>query len=114
MYFCLARVIVIGTRDYRKNSFISFFTNGANHLGLNRPVRKMVLERIVPGGTGFGANRPVTVNRRLDTVYAILYKLRNFKYLSDKTIENYTRLSHYYYASLVQSDYHICCSLSQC
>ena len=27
---------------------------------MNRPVRKMVLERIVPGGTGFGANRPVT------------------------------------------------------
>ena len=28
---------------------------------MNRPVRKMVLERFVPGGTGFGANRPVTV-----------------------------------------------------
>ena len=27
---------------------------------MNRPVRKMVLERIVPGGTGFGLNRPVT------------------------------------------------------
>ena len=37
-----------------------FFTNGANRPGVNRPVRKMVLERIVPGGTGFGANRPVT------------------------------------------------------
>ena len=27
---------------------------------MNRLVRKMVLERIVTGGTGFGANRPVT------------------------------------------------------
>ena len=26
---------------------------------MNRPLRKMGLERIVPGGTGFGANRPV-------------------------------------------------------
>ena len=43
-----------------KKTFISFFTNGANRPGVNRPVRKMVLERIVPGGTGFGANRPVT------------------------------------------------------
>ena len=43
-----------------KKTFISFFTNGANRPGVNRPVRKMVLERIVPGGTGFGANRPLT------------------------------------------------------
>ena len=43
-----------------KKTFISFFTNGANRPGVNRPVRKIVLERIVPGGTGFGANRPVT------------------------------------------------------
>ena len=41
--------------------FSFFFTNGANRPGVNRPVRKMVFERIVPGGTGFGANRPVTV-----------------------------------------------------
>ena len=45
-----------------KKTFISFFfTNGANRPRVNRPVRKMVLERIVPGGTGCGANRPVTV-----------------------------------------------------
>ena len=43
-----------------KTNLISFFTNGANRPGVNRPLRKMVLERIVPGGTGFGANRPVT------------------------------------------------------
>ena len=46
--------------SFLKKYFISFFTNGANRPGVNRPVRKMVLERIVPGGTGFGANRPVT------------------------------------------------------
>ena len=45
---------------FLKNTFISFFTNGANRPGVNRPVRKIVLERIVPGGTGFGVNRPVT------------------------------------------------------
>ena len=43
-----------------KTNLISFFTNGANRPGVNRPLRKMVLERIVPGGTGFRANRPVT------------------------------------------------------
>ena len=43
-----------------KKNLISVFTNGANRPGVNRPVRKMVLERIAPGGTGFGANRPVT------------------------------------------------------
>ena len=32
---------------------------------MNRPVRKMVLERIVPGGIGFGANRPVTLVREV-------------------------------------------------
>ena len=47
-------------KTFLKITFISFFTNGANRPGVNRPVRKMVLERIVPGGTGFGANRPVT------------------------------------------------------
>ena len=46
--------------SFLKKAFISFYTNGANRPGVNRPVRKMVLERIVPGGTGFGANRPVT------------------------------------------------------
>ena len=46
--------------SFLKKTFISFFTNGANRPGVNRPVRKMALERIVPGGTGFGANRPVT------------------------------------------------------
>ena len=46
--------------SFLKKAFISFFTNEANRPGVNRPVRKMVLERIVPGGTGFGANRPVT------------------------------------------------------
>ena len=46
--------------SFLKHTFISFFTNGANRPGVNRPVRKMVLERIVPGGTGFGANRPIT------------------------------------------------------
>ena len=51
--------------SFLKNSFISFFTNGANRPGVNRPVRKMVLERIVPGGTGFGANRPVTIDGML-------------------------------------------------
>ena len=45
--------------SFLKKTFISFFTNGANRPGVNRPVRKMVLEGIVPGGTGFGANRPV-------------------------------------------------------
>ena len=39
---------------------VLWFTNGANCPGVIRPVRKMVLERIVPGGTGFGVNRPVT------------------------------------------------------
>ena len=29
--------------------------------GVNRPVRKNDFERIVPGGTGFCANRPVTI-----------------------------------------------------
>ena len=47
--------------SFLKNTLISFFTNGAKRPGVNRPVRNMVLERIVPGGTGFGANRPVTV-----------------------------------------------------
>ena len=47
--------------SFLKQTFIAFFTNGANRPGVNRPVRKMVLERIVPGGTGFGANRPVTI-----------------------------------------------------
>ena len=47
--------------SFLKKTFISFFTNGANRPGVNCPVRKMVLERIVPGGTGFGANRPVIV-----------------------------------------------------
>ena len=46
--------------SFLKKAFISFFTNGANRPGVNRPVQKMGLERIVPGGTGFGANRPVT------------------------------------------------------
>ena len=45
---------------FLKTNLISFFINGANRPGVNRPVRKMVMERIVPGGTGFGANRPVT------------------------------------------------------
>ena len=49
--------------SFLKKTFISFFTNGANRPGVNRPVRKMVLERIVPGGTGFGANRPVTMSK---------------------------------------------------
>ena len=48
--------------SFLKKTLISFFTNGANRPGVNRPVRKMVLERTVPGGTGFGANRP-GVNR---------------------------------------------------
>ena len=48
--------------SFLKKSFISFFTNGANRPRVNRPVRKIALERIVPGGTGFGANRPVTVH----------------------------------------------------
>ena len=43
-------------------NFYFIFKNGANRPGVNRPVRKMVLERIVPGGTGFGANRPVTIS----------------------------------------------------
>ena len=47
--------------SFLKKAFISFFTNGANRPGVNRPVRKMVFERIVPGGTGFGANHPVTI-----------------------------------------------------
>ena len=42
-------------------TFVSHFTSGANRPGVNRPVRKMVLERTVPGGTGFGGNRPVTI-----------------------------------------------------
>ena len=46
--------------SFLKKTFISFFTNGANRPGVNRPILKMVLERIVLGGTGFGANRPVT------------------------------------------------------
>ena len=46
--------------SFLNKTFISIFTNGANRPGVNRPVRKMVLERIVPGGTGFGANCPVT------------------------------------------------------
>ena len=49
--------------SFLKKTFISFFTNEANRPGVNRPVRKMVLERIVPGGTGFGANRPVTLDK---------------------------------------------------
>ena len=57
--------------SFLKKKFISFFTNGANRPGVNRPVRKMVLERIVPGGTGFGANRPITE-------YFILKKLYDF------------------------------------
>ena len=47
--------------SFLKKTFISIFTNRANRPGVKHPVRKMVLERIVPGGTGFGANRPVTV-----------------------------------------------------
>ena len=43
-----------------KKTFVSLFQNGANRPGVNRPVRKMVLVGTVPGGTGFGANRPVT------------------------------------------------------
>ena len=51
---------------FLKYLLFHFFTNGANRPGVNRPVRKMVLERIVPGGTGFGANRPVTMNVHSD------------------------------------------------
>ena len=56
-------MFTIHQKDFHflKKAFISIFTNGANRPGVNRPVRKMVLERIVPGGTGFGANRPVTM-----------------------------------------------------
>ena len=46
--------------SYKKNPFVSLFTNGANRPGMNHPVQKMVLEWTVPGGPGFGANRPVT------------------------------------------------------
>ena len=60
MMFTIFKTIFIPIKK-KKNTFISFFTNGANRPGVNRPVRKMVLERIVPGGTGFGANRPVTI-----------------------------------------------------
>ena len=52
--------------SFHKTKFASLFTNGANRPGVNRPVRKMLLGRIVPGGTGFGANRPVTVPNILD------------------------------------------------
>ena len=41
-------------------NFCFTFTNGANCPGVNSPVRKMVLEQTVPGGTGFGVNCPVT------------------------------------------------------
>ena len=58
-----------------KKTFISFFTNGANRPGVNRPVRKMVLEQIVPGGTGFGANRPLTLKYmiKVGAVTAIIF-----------------------------------------
>ena len=66
--------------SFLKKTFISFFTNGANRPGVNRPVRKMVLERIVPGGTGFGANRPVTIRNIIRYVFvcpgSCLSKLR--------------------------------------
>ena len=55
--------------SFLKKYFISFFTNGANRPGVNRPVRKMVLERIVPGGTGFGANRPVTAENYVPPLF---------------------------------------------
>ena len=57
--------------SFLKKTFISFFTDGANRPGVNRPVRKMGLERIVPGGTGFGANRPVTLISCAETAQLI-------------------------------------------
>ena len=51
------------TNLLHKKTFV--FANGPNRPGVNRPVRKMVLERTVPGGTGFGANRPVPLVNEL-------------------------------------------------
>ena len=48
--------------SFHKIKFDSLFTNGANRPGVNCPVRKMLLKRIIPEGTGFGANRPVTLH----------------------------------------------------
>ena len=44
---------------------------------MNRPVRIMVLVRTVPGGTGFGANRPVTIGKvAFDLTYIIVLNLQ--------------------------------------
>ena len=44
----------------KRTHFILLFINCANRPGVNRPVRKNDFAWIVPGGTGFWANRPVT------------------------------------------------------
>ena len=69
--------------SFLKKKFTTFFTNGVNRPGVNRPVRKMVLERIVPGGTGFGANCPVT--------FLIRHKMSSESHLLKKSICNETK-----------------------
>ena len=56
-WFLMRMMFIIHQKLFllQKKKFVLLFTNAAN-----RPVRKMVLERTVPGGSGFGANRPVT------------------------------------------------------
>ena len=52
---------------------------------MNRPVRKMGLERTVPGGTGFGANRPVTSEEYAGGMYESCTNKRKFVAVLDSS-----------------------------
>ena len=61
---------------HKKNTFASLFTNGVNRPGVNHPVLKITLERTVPGGTGFGASRPITLPIHLHT-YSFVHMVQS-------------------------------------